>query len=192
MSGPGLKGMRNGKFSQGAQNLKDEPGNLSDWTIKWFRLMRSGWQFWTETELIGYSSQKKMPAMLSTLAIWVGHFILSLFLHWCKDLFMGLKYIWEGAISATYSNMVTFSFQSPDRMVLADPHLGGCDKMMTSRPWVMNGIILCQSHVQLLEYRTNLYRSFSLTCTATSNIQEVGVICVEHVTDMQWTYRRSK
>ena len=34
MSDPVLKGMRNGKFSQGAHNLRDEPGNLSGCTIK--------------------------------------------------------------------------------------------------------------------------------------------------------------
>ena len=34
MSGPVLKGMRNGKFSQGTHHLKDEPGNFSDHTIE--------------------------------------------------------------------------------------------------------------------------------------------------------------
>lgn len=34
MSGPVLKGIKNGKFSQGAHNLREEPGDFSGYTIK--------------------------------------------------------------------------------------------------------------------------------------------------------------
>lgn len=34
MSCPTLKGIKNGKFSQGAHNLREEPGGISGYTIK--------------------------------------------------------------------------------------------------------------------------------------------------------------
>lgn len=48
ISGPVLKGIKNGKFSQGAHNLREEPGNFSDYTIKWLRITRIGQQHWTK------------------------------------------------------------------------------------------------------------------------------------------------
>lgn len=69
--------------------------------------MRSALQCWTKvTELIGHSSEKKMPAMFPRLTtLGDTSFILCLFLHQFKDLFMGSKYMWEGVIGTKYPNL---------------------------------------------------------------------------------------
>lgn len=48
MSCPMLKGIKNGKFSQGAHNLREEPGDISGTIIKWLRIMRISQQHRTK------------------------------------------------------------------------------------------------------------------------------------------------
>lgn len=73
MSGPVLKGIKNGKFSQGAHNLREEPGNFSDYTIKWLRIMRIGQQHWTKAwnEFAGFFFQRKCQLYYTELLLWL-------------------------------------------------------------------------------------------------------------------------
>lgn len=72
MSCPMLKGIKNGKFSQGAHNLREEPGDISGAIIKWLRIMRISQQYrtkaWNKLDVL---FQRKCQPYCTELLPWL-------------------------------------------------------------------------------------------------------------------------